>query len=316
MASPPTDGRVLPRRTALLLAGVFLTLAAHGQQILTDPAGESCQLTPACEKHKYAFVPDPGQTFIRWQVRGDLTLLSPPEQNPGVACSAGYGKGRLTAQYYTLRTKGRCLSKECPDTVYHTLDYDLFKQFPAPDAISGPACARPGATVSYSVPPRLTDWPHRATGIGTDGYIWSGFPAGTALTFAGDSSSVLAALPAPLPPTGFRVRVQVGHCNSAAPAELAVQPAQVLATAIGPPACGMLGGAAFATVFIATRVGLTYGVGLPAGWRFANGSTGTLSGNDAVQGVYFTSDGSGGNLVFTATGGCDGPQTVAWSFLP
>src|SRR4051812_11736026 len=68
--------RLLPRRAGLLLAGVVLTLAAHGQQILTDPDGESCRVTPECKEHKYEFKPDPGQTFLRWQVRGDLALLS------------------------------------------------------------------------------------------------------------------------------------------------------------------------------------------------------------------------------------------------
>ena len=54
----------------LLLAGVLLAPAAHGQQIVPDPGGESCQVTPDCKDYKYDFQPGAGQTFRRWQVRG------------------------------------------------------------------------------------------------------------------------------------------------------------------------------------------------------------------------------------------------------
>lgn len=303
----------------LVLLGL-LPGGARAQIIRPDPGGESCAVTPKCDPYRYEFVPGAGQTFRRWEVAGDFKLLSPDTDNPALACSAGYGKGRLTAHYYELRRRRdeKCRS-DCPDTVFRTLSYDVFKLFKAPDPIGGPACALPGQTVSYAVPPRLTDWPRRAANIGTDGYAWSGFPAGTVLTYAGDSSAVTATLPDLLPPGGFRVRVQVGRCNGATPAELGVTPAQTLAAAIGQPDCQTQsgpGGATFSTVTIATQVGVTYTIGLPTGWRFANGSTGTLAGNGAAQGVHFVSDGSGGHLVFEATGGCDGPQTLVWRFLP
>ena len=165
-------------RAALLFFGILLRLQAAGQLIRPEPGGESCAVTPDCKPYKYEFQPGAGQTFQRWQVRGDLKLLTPDTDNPALICSAGYGKGRITAHYYSLRwRKDEPCRSECPDTVFPTLGYDVFKQFSAPKPIQGTACARPGEEVTYAVPPLLTDWPHRRAGIGTDGYEWSGFPA-------------------------------------------------------------------------------------------------------------------------------------------
>ena len=167
--------------------------------------------------------------------------------------------------------------------------------------------------VTYSVPPILTDWPHREAGIGTDSYFWSGFPAGTALHFSGDSSSVTATLPATLT-SGFVVQVQVGRCNAKAPATLAVTLGQNLLTAVNLTACQTGTLLPYATLEIATISGTTYAVSLPVGWHFAQASTGTLTGNGTTQGVHFTIDSAAGNILITATGGCDGPQMTGLSF--
>ncbi|MBC7449806.1 MAG: hypothetical protein H7330_17280 [Hymenobacteraceae bacterium] len=301
-------------RAGLLVVGTLLSLAATGQVIRPDPGGESCVVTPKSEPYRYEFLPGAGQTFRHWQVRGDLKLLTPVTDNPAVICSEGYGKGRITAHYYSLRshTGEKCWSV-CPDTVYHTLDYELFKQFKAPGPLNGPACARPGEEVTYSVAPVLTDWAHRNDGIGTDGYYWSGFPTGTLLRFSGDSSSVTAVLPGNLA-SGFTVAVQVGRCNRNTPLGRAVGLGQTLAAAVSGPDCPTVGGASHLTITVATLAGTTYSVSLPAGWRFANASTGTLTGDGQAQAMYFELGSTPGNVLLTATGGCAGPQTMGWSF--
>ncbi len=294
----------------LLLQGLLLS-AARAQIIKTAPDGISCEVTPECKKYPYEFIPGPDQTFLRWQVRGDAKLLSPETDNPAIICSAGYGKARITAHYYSLRKDEKCRER-CPDTLFYSLDYDLFKQFSPPDPIRGPSCVLPGQTVTYSVPPILTDWPHRREGIGTDSYFWSGFPAGSQLFFSGDSSSVTVALPPDLT-GGFTVLVGVGRCNVRKPAELKVNIDQPLNSSLvtvcpSPSAPGALG------VSIGTVPGVAYQVFLPAGWHFANGTSDTLTGNGQPQTVYFTCDGSPGNVLITATGGCSGPQTAGLAF--
>lgn len=296
----------------LLLIQSLLLIPARAQVIKPDKGGASCELTPKCEEHKYEFFPGSGQTFLRWQVRGDVKLLSPDDQNPAVICSDGYGKGRITAHYYILkRKKGEC-GERCPDTAYYALDYDVFKQFKAPFELMVPACVLPGQRVTFAVPPILTDWPHRSAGIGTDSYFWAGFPAGSQLWFSGDSSSVTVDLPAGLA-SGFQVEVGVGRCNRGKPLQQWVgvdKPLAATLTTICPAGTtpGSLG------VSIGTLSGVTYQVILPAGWQFANGSTGTLSGNGMVQNVYFACDGSAGNVLITATGGCSGVQTTGLAF--
>ena len=298
----------------LLLLTTLLRLPAAGQRIVPDPGGESCKVTPDCKPYQYDFQPGTGQTFRRWQVRGDLKLLTPETDNPALICSEGYGKGRITAHYYSLRwrTGEKCRS-ECPDTVFQTLDYDVFKSFKAPDPIHGPACARPGEEVTFSVPPILTDGPHRSAGIGTDGYGWSGFPAGTTLRFSGDSSSVTAQLPDHLL-SGFTVVVRVGRCNAGGEATLAVALSQDLAAVVSAPGCPSVGGVSWLTLRIPTLRGTTYLVSLPAGWRFANASTGTLLGDGTTQAVDFELGAAPGNILLSATGGCGGSQTLGWVF--
>ena len=290
---------------ALLLLPATSVLA---QAIKPDKGGASCQLTPECEKHEYDFVPDPGQFFLRWQVRGDLELLTPEDQNPAVICSAGYGKGRITAHYSTFLKEDRCREK-CPDTIYHTLDYDVFKQFKAPNPISGPTCVAAGQTVTYAVPPILTDWPHRQAGIGTDSYFWSGFPAGSVLTFSGDSSSVTVQLPPGLL-QDFAPTVQVGRCNKAYALQGLVRLDQVLTTDVQ-VVCGSGG---CARLEIRTLPGVMYIVSLPMDWQFTAGSSSTLTGNGQMQTVNFTTSGGWGNVLITATGGCRGSQTTGLSF--
>ncbi len=296
----------------LLLLAMLPSAPVHGQQIVPDPGGESCQVTPDCKPHDYTFRPGAGQMFLRWQVRGDLRLLSPDIQNPATICSEGYGKGRITAHYYSFRKDDKCRER-CPDTVYHTLDYDVFKQFDLREPMQGPACARPGQEVTYSVPPILTDYDHRRAGIGTDGYVWSGFPSGTSLRFSGDSSSVTALLPATLA-SGFTVEAQVGRCNSRTPLKHGVALDQNLAAAVTGPDCPAPAGGAYLTMRIATLPGTTYVMALPAGWRFANASTGTLTGNGTTQDIYFELGAAPGNVLLTATGGCGGAQTAGWAF--
>lgn len=293
-------------RAALLAGGLLLATAASAQVISPDAGGESCKVTPQCEEHRYEFGPGPGQQFGYWTVAGDEKLLTPADQNPAVACSEGYGKGRLTAHYYELRKDERC-GKQCPDTVWRALAYDLFKSFKAPAPVRGPVCVQAGQAVTWSVPPLLTDWPHRGALIGTDSYFWSGFPAGSVLHFSGDSASVTAELPAGLP-AGFTVRVQVGRCNDWAAEALNVRVGQALAAAVA-PICG----GSSAGLTIATLPGVNYAVSLPVGWSFAGGSTGTVSGNGQPQDVFFTITGAG-NVVVTATGGCGGAQTTALVF--
>ena len=89
-------------RAALLFFGILLRLPAAGQLIRPEPGDESCAVTPDCKPYKYEFQPGAGQTFQRWQVRGDLKLLSPERDNPAEICSEGYGKGRITAHYYSF----------------------------------------------------------------------------------------------------------------------------------------------------------------------------------------------------------------------
>lgn len=300
------------RRGALLAAGLAAAVAgpAEAQQILPDLGGESCKVTEQCEKHEYTFVAGPGQFFHHWTVAGDERLLSLADQNPAWACSAGYGKGRLTAHYYAFRKvkDDRC-RELCPDTVWHTLNYDLFKSFKAPDPINGPACVRAGQSVTFSVPPLLTDWDHRRAGIGTDSYFWSGWPAGATVRFSGDSSAVTVDLPTSLT-DGFTMAVRVGRCNPT-PVQLEVAIDQELATAVR-LACG--GGPVCTRLEISTFPGVLYVVSLPMSWSFSSGSSGTLTGNGQVQTVAFTTDGGWGNVVVTATGGCGGPQTTGLVF--
>jgi hypothetical protein len=299
-----------------LLVG-FITLAGLlpasvvAQIIKPDKGGQSCEVTEKCDKHKYEFIPDPDQFFQFWEVRGDAKLLTPPPDNPAVICSEGYGKARITAHYYTLswRRRERCPS-ECPDTLYHTLDYDLYKRFSPPNPIQGPACVVPGTDVTYSVPPILTDWPHRAAGIGTDSYFWSGFPPDAILRFSGDSSSVTVTLPADLS-TDFTPTVQVGRCNADFSQQLTVTLAQALATAVSVPTCRPTNATTPATLTIATVAGVTYTVSLPSGWSFTGGFTGTLTGDGNPHTVAFLTDANAGDVVIRSDGGCGGPQVVA-----
>lgn len=257
--------RFARRRLGVLVTSLLFAVTAYGQQIVTTPDGESCRVTPDCKIYKYEFRPDPGQTFLRWQVRGDLRLFSPETQNPAEVCSEGYGKGRITAHYYTLRTKGKCVNQECPDTTYHTLDYDLFKQFDLQESIHGPTSVTPGQEVTYWVPPILTDWPHRSAGIGTDTYVWSGFPNAWVVKVAGDSSAIT--LRVPVASSAFSLTCQVGRCNRPIALTVAMGPEVPVITG-GPTCLPVMGTTAF-NLSVQAVAHTTYRWLLPAGWQIA-----------------------------------------------
>ena len=304
-----------PGARTLIVTGIVAVASAgrpaHAQRIVPAPGAASCELTPDCKDAKYTFVAGPGQTLVRWEAAGDLRLLSPPADNPAVACSAGYGKGRLTATYYELRHSGRC-GEKCPDTLYRHGSYDVYKSFKSPTPIFGPVCAVAGQEVTYRVEPVLTDYDRRQAHIGTDSYVWSGFPAGAVRGFAGDSSTITLLLDADQAP--FTLRCQVGRCNS--PIALPVTPAPPVPVLTPNALCHPTTATGSVTVVLTAAAGVTYRAQLPAGWQVAPAALTTTGVSVAASGplaLTITPDGSGGDLLVLATnaGGC-APTTAGF----
>ena len=282
----------------------------YGQVIVPDRGGASCEVGPKCEKYRYEFLPDPGQTFLHWQVRGDLRLLSPADQNPAVICSQGYGKGRITAHYYTFRKDDRCREK-CPDTLFHTLDYDVFKRFEAPDPIHGPVCAAPNQEVTYWVPPVLTDYPHYSAGIGADSYRWSGFPGNSLVNVTGDSSAITLLLPAGTP--AFMLECQVGRCNGTISLSVSVSTSQPMIS--GGPICLPVLPLTSFPLTIQAQANTRYTWLIPPGWQIVPAAAATVGLTLSSPGpmTVQVSPGRGsGDVVVTAdaAGGCAPASSV------